>query len=433
MKKHILMAVSSILSILLLASCASPVTAVLPSQATPPASTKPSAPAGNHAKEPFFITTVSAPEYTISEEDIFSHTSNWEAVSAKSASFGLDLAARLEEDTFIFSPFSVYLALSALMEGTSGKTAEELAKALCPSDMDPGDFHQGVKSLLQLIQEEKKGNALDINTLLALSSDYTVNQDFSNTLRDYFNGTTASMDFSNPKATEELNKWAKEKTNGMIDPLHQEPLPAATAMALLNSVYFLGQWQEVFEEADNFKGDFHGKNKTTQQTFMTRNGEYSYIETDVYQSVILPYTSGASMSLFLPKEGKTTADVLDSLKKGRPDYENGEGQVTIPKFETESEIPLDNLLKSAGLSSMYEGSLTNIANEQELYVDTVFQKAKIKVNETGTEAAAVTEIVARATGILLDPVPFQFTADRPFVYTIDYSDTNLFVGVQSDF
>ena len=58
----------------------------------------------------------------------------------------------------------------------------------------------------------------------------------------------------------------------------------------------------------------------------------------------------------------------------------------------------------------------------------MFQVAKIKLDEEGTEAAAVTVIAWEATGMPPQPVPFH--ANRPFLYVISEQSTGaiFFIG-----
>ena len=61
----------------------------------------------------------------------------------------------------------------------------------------------------------------------------------------------------------------------------------------------------------------------------------------------------------------------------------------------------------------------------------MLQKARIKVNESGSEAAAVTVAVMEKTMAVREPEPIvMFHADRPFVYMIREASTGviLFVG-----
>ncbi len=415
MKKQRYAIVAGLLALTLLAGCG-----------------RPAAP----QKEAFSVVAPTAEAAPLSWEEISAQTDAMAAISAQAEAFGLDLASRMEEDTFVFSPFSVYLALAAMMDGATGQTAEDMAAALCPEGMDEAAFQEGIRALLALLEQDE-GSLIQISTLVTLAPRYQLTAGFAEAVSNYFGGTTATADFADPQTMEDLNQWAREQTNGMIDPLLTEPLDPDTALALLNSVYFLGRWQSCFDPSLSYEADFHGSDGVSQQTFMTQEGTFDYAETDVFQSVSLPYAGGAAMRLFLPKEGKTTGDVLASLQQGRPEYTPGLGTVTLPRFETESTLPLDSILQSAGLASMYQGGFTELATAEgvpaDLLITEVLQKAKISVDEEGTEAAAVTIVAASDGAFLPQGEPFRFLADRPFVYTIDYGNTSLFLGVQSSF
>lgn len=138
-----------------------------------------------------------------------------------------------------------------------------------------------------------------------------------------------------------------------------------------------------------------------------------------------------------PRRAKPPEMFWRRSSRGGPSIPPGLGTVTLPRFETESTLPLDGILQSAGLASMYQGGFTELATAEgvpaDLLITEVLQKARISVGEEGTEAAAVTIVAASEGAFLPQGEPFRFLADRPFVYTIDYGNTSLFLGVQSSF
>ena len=106
-------------------------------------------------------------------------------------------------------------------------------------------------------------------------------------------------------------------------------------------------------------------------------------------------------------------------------------EVLVPHFETKTNIDLKNLLKGMGVQSIfiqYANSLNQITDS--LYVSEYEQIAKIKVNEKGTEAAAVTHWTMAIWGGK-SPVEHNiFIANHPFIYAIVDEKTGaiLFVG-----
>ena len=106
-------------------------------------------------------------------------------------------------------------------------------------------------------------------------------------------------------------------------------------------------------------------------------------------------------------------------------------EVLVPHFETKTNIDLKKLLEGMGVKSIFNptaNSLNQITDS--LYVSTYEQIAKIKVNEKGTEAAAVTHWTMAIWGGK-SPVEHNiFIADHPFIYAIVDEKTGaiLFVG-----
>lgn len=362
----------------------------------------------------------------------------YDAFLQKLRSFSFETAQKLGKDNVVYSPLSLYLATSCLARGASGQTEADMEKALYPDEMSAADAAECCARLLAMLEENKQ-DTIDIHTLVTVSEKYKLSREFAQTAIDSYNGWTATADFSSSEAKDALNAWIEEKTRGMIRDMIGDEVNADTAMVLLNSVYFLGKWVDEFDPADTKKQTFHGKAGDTETDMMQRKGEMPYGEDDVMQAVRLDYKGGAHMNVYLPKEGRTTGDVLAALtaqatqRGGYGILGRGDGTLRLPKFTAEANIDLEALIEDLGMGSMMAGGLTDITEGgEELYVSAAQQKAKIIVDEKGTEAAAVTEYAAEATGILEPPVPFEMTVDRPFVYTIEWGSVVLFVGIVND-
>ena len=146
------------------------------------------------------------------------------------------------------------------------------------------------------------------------------------------------------------------------------------------------------------------------------------------RALCLPYGNQAyRMILLLPNEGKTIEDLKEALDadswqtmvKG---LSGCEVDVQLPAFETETPaLSLRDALKEMGIQKAFTTSADFSAmTDQSIYIGDVFHKAKIKVDETGSEAAAVTDIVMilGSSGLDSEPKVINFHCDRPFLYAI---------------
>ena len=178
----------------------------------------------------------------------------------------------------------------------------------------------------------------------------------------------------------------------------------------------------------------------------------NYVKNDTYAAVNLPYGNGLwQMTVMLPEEGKTTDDIIAYLAQSgwkTGDSENNpmsgerayEVDLKLPRFETSSDTNelqggLIGLLKPMGIRQVFDSYYSQVPNMFEqgnAYINMMRQKAVIKVNEKGSEAAAVT-VAGMCYTTSVDPVVYPkatFHANRPFVYLIreQSSGVILFVG-----
>jgi serpin B len=172
---------------------------------------------------------------------------------------------------------------------------------------------------------------------------------------------------------------------------------------------------------------------------MRQLGHFSYQAGDGFQAVQLPYAGGRlQMHLFLPATNSSPAKLLASLNgetwrnKIRPQFMDREGTLALPRFKMEYEVLLNDPLKALGMRSAFSSAADFSAMADEpLFVSEVKQKSYVDVSEEGTEAAAVTVGIIRATAILRPQEPFEMIVDRPFLFVIvdDQTKSILFMGV----
>ena len=112
--------------------------------------------------------------------------------------------------------------------------------------------------------------------------------------------------------------------------------------------------------------------------------------------------------------------------------------VTLPKFETETSLSGDELIRfckarGAELAFLPEADFSGMSEEMKLYITDIIQKARIKTDEGGIEAAAATVVLMTegAMPIEEEPVIKEFRADHPFrfiLFTDSETPEPLFLG-----
>ena len=321
------------------------------------------------------------------------------------------------------SPYSAGVALSMLAEGAAGQTAAELDNALHGCRFVDTDL--GNNDTVTV----KSANSVWI------SDNFSIRNTYVSRLSKEYDAYANVMNFASPEAVHAINNWCSENTEGMIKDILKE-LDPLTVMILANALYFKAPWEDPFDSQFTRKAVFHGSKGDTEPMFMTGKKTCGYLEYNGSQVVALPYKDARyAMYIFLPAANLKETDLLSYMSESGLDeimknMDRKKVRLTMPKFKVEYETSLVETLKAMGVLSVFTSAadLTGIAHGP-LAVSDVFQKAVVDVDESGSEAAAVTAIMVKMTSVRVDPEPVM-TVDRPFYYMIADMDAGriLFAG-----
>ncbi len=358
----------------------------------------------------------------------------------------LKIIASQHSESFIFSPISLEYALAMVNNGAAEETENQIRDVIGFGDRSVKEVNEFYKYLTENLLNVDNTVAMNIanaqvfNTAIGDESKY--NKDYKNALTGYYNALFEGYDFAkdNKKALSAINSWASKQTEGMINPLLDE-LDPYSATLLMNAIYFKGSWADKFDSSFTRKEDFtKGDGAKTKVDMMNQTSNVSYYFDKNCSAISKTYGNGAfKMTFILPDEGITTAELakgLDRTALERIIKRKGSEEVIIkiPKFETSFTIELNDMLKSLGMVDAFnptKADFSSMSSHLSLYISRVLQKARIKVEEKGTEAAAVTVIDMKLTSAIPSPgEPLTFYATRPFLYTISEVSTGaiLFMG-----
>ncbi len=336
----------------------------------------------------------------------------------------------------MISPLSVSLALAMVYNGTNGDTKKQMEDMLHKSGMTPDDINENYKELVSALISHDPKVELSISNAIFYNNTFGVKADFIATNQNYYNAEVAGLDFS--KTTETLNTvngWVNTNTKGKIEKILDTVSPG-DIMYLLNAIYFNGEWQYRFDSKETTDMPFTKENKQiVQAPIMVIENKFNYFSNQTFQMLEIPYGSGKySMLVFLPASGKTTNDVISLLNPGNmTDWLSRMTELNrklyLPKFEFKFDQSLIDVLKALGMTDAFNSNanFSGIADGGNLEISEVMHKTYIKVDERGTEAAAVTEVTIFTTSVGPDN---SFRVDHPFVFAIREKDTNaiLFIG-----
>lgn len=345
--------------------------------------------------------------------------------------FGRIAADEAGANVFV-SPLSVSMALGMTMNGADGTTLESMRETLGFGEMTLDEINRSYGDLMALILGLDPSVTTTVANAIWYRQGFAIEPGFVETNREHFDAEVEPLDFGSPSALSTINGWASEKTNGRI-PSMLDQIDPAWMLILMNALYFKGDWTESFDPDRTRPSTFHLAGGGTQTVpIMFHDEEYPGYRDAEKGVVEIPYGGGAfTMVVVVPNE----PDGLDALVAGLDDAAwaelvgrlEGAGSVRVglPRLELEYERDLVDDLAAMGIAEAFTPAADfSRLSADPFWIDIVKQKTFVKVDEVGTEAAAVT-VVAGPTS-----APPAVVADRPYLFAIRerFSGTILFVG-----
>jgi serpin B len=402
-------------------------------------------------------------------------------VASSDDAFGADLYQRLPAaGNLVFSPSSIAIALRLVLLGARGETAAQLAAALHLGR--PDQAGPELRTVLALLGDLAAGDlTLRAPSTVWVQSGLPLEPGFTAALAAAADAAASvalrDADFRRDaeQARQEINQVIAEQTAGRIsDLLGPGVLGASTSLVLASAVYLKAAWAHPFPAGATQGAPFHPDSgiQVTVPT-MRLQARLRYVRGDGFQAVGLPY-AGSRLGLLIvlpdgpPGAGPAGAGPAGAGPPGAdppgadppgagqpgggppgigPDS-GGLGRLlarlaprqvslALPRFRVTSGFALRPLLAALGMPLAFspEADFSGITTAQRLRIDQVAHKAYIDVNEEGTEAAAATAVIMKASARFMKPEPpVEMIVDRPFLFAITDMESGLplFLGRVTD-
>lgn len=371
------------------------------------------------------------------------------SISISNTAFALELLHTLSQTNptgnIFVSPLSISSALAMVYLGAKGDTAAQMAQAL--SFRSGEGVHADFQTLNGQINAPSASYILKLANRLYGENTCNFLSDFLDHTRKFYQADLKSVDFMGAPedCRAEINSWVEEQTENKIkELLKQGSVTPMTRLALVNAIYFKGNWMNKFDAANTKEMPFHVKSNETkpvQMMYQMKKMYYNYVPDLGLQILGLPYVDEElSMYILLPEDTNAGTNGVLKIEKELTQeklyewtdpgmMESVDVHVHLPKFKMEEDYELNEPLAKMGMTDVFcsaKADLSGMNGEGGLFLSTVAHKAFVEVNEEGTEAAA-------ATAGMVSFCMFReehFTADHPFLFFIKHKASNsiLFLG-----
>ena len=352
-----------------------------------------------------------------------------------------------EGENMAYSPINLYMALCVAAELTGGD--EQILSLL------------GAVSLEQLRCQANQvwnatycdeGNQTLLANALWLDEGLDYNQKVMNTLSKNYYTSVYSGDLGSDAVNRAIQSWLNEQTGGLLKQESSKvSLDQEIVMALYSTVYYQAQWghsysKQPFLKDKNTVDVFHGVNGDLQCTFMHKEKINTYYYWgDDFGAVYLPLRDGSRMWFFLPDEGKTVDDVLESGEYAHflffqvyPEDMQSHRRymkvnLSLPKFDIRSSGDLKEDLQSMGITNIFDpknaGLSHAVTGDLDVWFTAVNQATRVAIDEEGVTAASYIEMPAAGAAPPPEEI-IDFILDRPFLFVItNRYNLPLFAGV----
>jgi serpin B len=357
-----------------------------------------------------------------------------EAVARGNRRFTLGLfreIARREPGNIFVSPASIAFALGPLTAGAAGETRAGIGRALSFPTTGDG-LHPALAALQRGLERDDFRAQISIANALWLNRDFTPRPAFMETARAHYDSAVETLDFGGDAegAAARINHWADTETHHRIPRVVEAMMFSRfTRLVVTNAVYFLADWAQPFSPGTE-PGPFTlADGQRIDVPLMLQTGQFRHYRGSGFAALDLPYRDDRLvMTVLLPDaadgiealEGDLTPGVLDRALRALDRAQPALVDVALPRLNLNKNYSLSEPLIRMGMGLAFspDADFSGLS-EVPLQISAVRQLTFLRVDEKGTEAAAVT--VAEAiivTGTRNAPRPIVFHADHPFLFML---------------
>ena len=349
---------------------------------------------------------------------------------------------KASEDSAVCSPLNLYMALSLLAETAGGNSREQILKLLGASDTDAlsacADALWTANS-----QDMPLLKSLPANSLW-LSDDFSFHEETLEHLADAYHASSYRGEMGTEAMDEALRSWVNEQTKDLLkeyaDQLTTDP---RMILGLVSTLYYKAAWDLPFLAENTRTETFHGAKGDTECEMMHWSDSGAYYWGEGFGAVSRSIANGGSMFFILPDEGTELDEVLESaevmsLINDQNHYENNKYltlNLSIPKFEVKANTELTPLLRSLGITDVFDpeaADFSPLTEEEGVFLSTAEHAACVSIDEEGVTGAAYTDMFLMGAGMPPEE-QVDFVLDRPFFFVVTGRDRSvLFAGTVKD-
>lgn len=361
--------------------------------------------------------------------------------------FNLYQQLKSRKGNLFFSPYSIANGFSMVGLAAKGDTGTEMEKVfqytitLAPLNGDLNEILSVTPS-----SKNRGANELLIASGVWLQKDLPIMRSYEQSLKSNYKVNLEPVDFLHEafNAIRVINQWVSKQTNGKISQLlTNSDITKETQFVITTAIYMRGNWQYPFDLKLTKKTPFFLDAKYSNQVDMMHVSErFPYMANEQVTMIELPYMFQAdkgaalAMHVLLPPTvegiGKLEAEFnVANWMKWRKQFVTKKVHLAFPRFRDDERLDLNHAMSALGMVKAFtpKADFSGITGEKGLFINKAIHKTFIRIDERGTEAAAVTALGMATTAIVVEQ-PIDMIVDHPFLFLIidKKTDSIIFMG-----
>lgn len=346
--------------------------------------------------------------------------------------------------SFFISPLSAQFNLGMLANGAAGKTLKEIASVLSVSKSKPSLANNYFLKLISNLPRLDSTTVFQSANSIWIHDKSPVKDSFQQINQQYFLAEIQNLDFSEPKSTDIINRWAKEQTQGRIPHILDQ---AQGNCILINTLFFKGGWIFPFDPAETRQENFYpvGGMKHPVSMMHLSDQWFAFHKTELFEMATLPYGNDSyAMTVILPKKGVSIDSCIDTFSEANwkawlsaSDSISCMLDLKLPSIKLDYKSDIIPAFQEMGIHDAFNANCADFSRMTDMpaHISKIEQFTRLEVTETGTVAAAatITNVVFESE-IVPEITPYPFHVNRPFLLVIHENKTGLilFMGKMMD-
>lgn len=341
----------------------------------------------------------------------------------------LEEAEKNIDGNIFISPISLSMYLSTISNGAIGESKTQIITALgCDADNIESLNDLNIKLLKELPAADTE-TTVEISNSIWSDVSFSVKQSFIDKSIETCQAEFRNIDLFSYQSVTAINSWCSEKTHGLVTGIIQ--CPPSIDIAFYNATYFNGKWKYRFDKENTEREIFTNSDGSVSTVdMMNQVATYEYSEYDGIKLIKIPYGNGSyTMNCAMADNGTSAGSILNAFTNA--EFKTTKVVLKMPRLDATNLIApniISQLLKSMGVTNIFDSGKADFSaiSDKATVASVPTQVVVFKVDEQGTEAAAVTGVV---TGLTPQQTE-SFHMDKPFTFFIQENSTGaiLFMG-----